>query len=416
MPLRQQPARRGRMTRSTRLCDAALLLGLVLGAAVLVSFGFADLWRANWRTNDFSGYWAGAHAVVAGRDPYDPLTWRQLLATFVDQTDEVPVYGFPGWIALGLVPFGLLPVGAAAIAWLALGLGLAVAGLRALLREFDAGLPIVDALAGATLLGSLPGIMTFYSGQWTFLLVGLVSLSVVWLRRREGARGGAAWALAFLAKPHLFLLGAPAQLAAARARLDGRAAWIASVVVVAAVVVSLLVLPGWLSAYVREVAFARAPDPPRAAIIGAALFDLLGPLGLWLAVALIVLACVIALRLDPSSDAWTAAWLAISFGATVYSWSYDHLLFVVPLVIATGVVARRSRGRAAAVMGIGASLLLVAELLLYQVAAASGRQTLNGLVSLALVGIVLVAVWPERGQGIPLLSARNGTERRPVQP
>ena len=43
-------------------------------------------------------------------------------------------------------------------------------------------------------------------------------------------------------------------------------------------------------------------------------------------------------------------WLALSGAGAIYSWSYDHVLLFVPIVIACGVLAASGRERAASAL------------------------------------------------------------------
>src|SRR5258708_13014920 len=96
---------------------AGVIAGMVLRAAI-GGLGL-DQQQVVSRDSDFAGIWTGARAIVDGHDPYDPLTWRSVAATYGTQAPDTDVYGYPRWVALALVPLALLPVALPANPWLA---------------------------------------------------------------------------------------------------------------------------------------------------------------------------------------------------------------------------------------------------------------------------------------------------------
>jgi hypothetical protein len=157
----------------------------------------------------------------------------------------------------------------------------------------------------------------------------------------------------------------------------------------------VLLFPGWPDAYrTTFVAQRLGYQPPTTP--AQALFDLIGAGGVWLAVALLFAAIVAGLAFESRREAWLAVWLAISAAFPIYSWSYDQVVLVVPVVIATGVVARRSRRAALAVAAAGFGFLLLVPTLLYEIADRRQNESFSSFVSLAILALVLVALWPQR--------------------
>lgn len=374
------------------------LAGLAAGLAGLIAFGFVDLWLGRYLLgNDFSGIWAGPRALVLGHDPYDPSTWHATAVALQGQVPQTAVYGYPGYVAIALLPLALLPLPAAAIVWAVGGIALAAVALGALLRRVAPGLPVVHGLFGATLLLSQPGFTSFYDGQWSFLLVAAASGLVLALRRGAGLVAGALAAV-LLAKPHLFLFAIPALARAAVARGGGRAIATFLAVGFALVTASVVAMPAWPEAFLAHSGAPRIASS-RVTTLPVALGDLLGPLGGLLALALIIGALVAATRFRADRDAYLAVWLAVSFLAAPYAWSYDQLVLLVPLAIATGSAAGRGRRRALLTAVSGCVLLLLGGLLLHGLAAeARSSESLNAFVGAAIVGIVLVACWPSRAR------------------
>lgn len=375
---------------------AGYLSGLGAGAAGLLLFGFVDLWLGTYLlSNDFSGIWAGPRALVLGGDPYDAATWPATATALQGQRPQTAVYGYPGYVAIALVPLALLPLPVAAIAWTAGGLILASVALGLLLRRTAPGLPPVHGLFGATLLLSQPGFTSFYDGQWSFLLVAATAGLVLAIRRRAGIASGALAAV-LLAKPHLFLVALLPLARAAAVRGATAAPAVTAAIGLGLLAVSVAVLPGWPAAFVAHAGAPRLGSA-RVTTLPVAAGDLAGPLGGVLALVAIALAVVAASRFSATRDAHLAAWLAVSLLAAPYAWSYDQLVLIVPLAIAAGVASRRRRALGLAAASAGCALLLVGGLLLHGLAAHERQnESLNALIGAAVVAIVLVAAWPER--------------------
>jgi hypothetical protein len=134
----------------------------------------------------------------------------------------------------------------------------------------------------------------------------------------------------------------------------------------------------------------------------------LGPVGTWIAVGTIVAGALVALRFDLHSDASLAAWLALSSVAAPYTWSYDHILLLVPLVVGAGVVARRSRRAAVLLVVAGTLTLLVVATLLAVVAAARNLESFSAVVPLTIYGMIVWSLWPQRRESSDSLAALYG--------
>jgi Na+/phosphate symporter len=93
---------------------------------------------------------------------------------------------------------------------------------------------------------------------------------------------------------------------------------------------------------------------------------------------------------------WLPVWLALSSAGVLYSNSYDHIVLIVPIVMASGVAARRSRRASWIVLGVGALVLLVVTPLMYQLALMRHSETYGVLVPLAVFATIVIALWPLR--------------------
>lgn len=371
-----------------RRAEIAYWCGIAFGLLFLVILGPFERRIELAHINDFSGLWSGARAVVLGIDPYEQHAWRAFVESSGVHDSGALVNDYFPWVSLALLPFGLVTVETAGWIWMVLTLGLAALGLRALLRAYLPDRTAAHGVFGAALLVTQPGFHSFVLGQWAFLLLAAVSAAAVALRTGHPRRAGLA-ALAFLLKPHLFVFTA---LRFAAERGVARVAIVGGVVVVA---VSTALFPQWIGAWLSDVGPVRII---RSAALPVALADVAGPAGTLIAYGLIAAGLVLAVRsFGLHGDASLAVWLALSSAGAIYTWSYDHLLLLVPLAIAASVLLARDRPRRArAVVVGGLGTLLVLSPLLYALAVARHRESFSALIPVLIFGLIVVALWPCR--------------------
>jgi Glycosyltransferase family 87 len=372
---------------------AAYGLGLGAGGAVIVGFGFLDLLVRAYAGSDFAGFWAAPRMYLNGTDPYDPNVYIAAVAQLGVQSTEWKIFGYPPWVVFALLPLGVLPVGTAAAVWTVGGVLSAITGIWMLLKVAAPSSRLIAAVAGALLLGSTPAIITFYSGQWSFFLVG-ASAAMIALFIAGHHRSAGLLSAVLLMKPHLFVFTAVGLSRAAFARHRAGAVAVAVMVTLAIAGGTILARPAWFWNWLLQ-----TPDRAaalRTVTLTTAFGEAFGP-GTWVAAALMLAGLAAALAFDPRGNASLAVWTALSSTAVVYAWSYDHLLLVVPLIIAAGVARETSVRRGRVVLLVGGTFLFVGELALYQVAVARADQSLNALVPLAVLALVIVALWPVRG-------------------
>jgi hypothetical protein len=374
--------------------EAPYVIGLLLGAIVLMDSGYLDRSPEVVRRNDFALVWAGARAIALGHDPYRVADWPALAASLGGWADT-PAYVYPGWVAVGLLPLGALPLEAASALWTFGGLALAALAVRALVRAYTPDLPVVHTLAALTLLASQPARTAVFLGQWSFALVAALSLSMVLIRGRPAAAGVAS--VAFLGKPQLFLLTAPALLSHAW-RLGRARAFVAGAGAAAALLtlVSLMVLPAWPLIWGSVSTSQRLFDPPQTTTVPALLSGLLGPPFGAVVLALAAVGAGIALLFRPGSAAGLGIWTVLSLLVAPYQWSYDQLILVPAIVLVSSAIREVSRRRALLTAAAACALLLVLGTLLAVHAARTGRETLAALVPLLTLGVLVIGAWPLR--------------------
>lgn len=373
--------------------DVALAAGLGLGLVLLAVFGFFQLREDLVTHNDFTYWWAGARTMLDGGDPYVSAEWLGTIQRYGTTPANEPVFAYPPWIALAVVPFAALPVPIASGLWTFGGMAAAALALRALLRSFAPEPPIPHFLAGLALFASQPGSANVWSGQWSFVLFAVLAMTVVAVRERR--RGALIASVLLTAKPQLVTFALPALARAAYARWGARYLALAALPTAMAVLIGWLAFPGWLDAWRSNLLDQRLVLPPPTTLANG-FGDLVGPIGALIAAGLVLSLVAAGLGFTPKGDPFLAVWLAISATTPIYSWSYDHLLLIVPLVITTAVVGRDSRPAGVAFAAVAFALFLIAPMLLYVIADARENESFNILVPLAVTLGCIGVLWRHR--------------------
>jgi glycosyl transferase family 87 len=380
-----------------RRADAAFAIAIFAGILFVALLGPLERRLEMVHYNDFSGIWSGPRTVLVGVSPWDPTQYAQTAVAEGTKTPDAVVDDYMPWVVLALLPLGLLPLEVAAWIWMILSMTLAVLALRALLRTFVPGRPLVHAALGLALFVGQPGFHAVVLGQWALILMSALA-AVVLMVRKGHARRAAAAALAFLVKPQLFVwtalgLGVSALFDVRYRRFVRYALVLAGVVVVCA----WLAYPDWFPAWLADIPPRRTG---RSAVLLSAFGQLLGPAGRVVAIALIAGGIAFASRFVPASDPWLAVWLALSSAGAIYSWSYDQVLLYVPLVIASGVLAAAGRERAATRLAVGGALTFVlVSPAFYLLGVARHDETFSIVIPVAFFAAIGFALWPYRRRG-----------------
>ena len=385
----------GRGKRVQLIDLGAYLVGLAFGLGLLVASGYADWSAAAIGGGDFAKFWAGPRALLLGHDPYDARTWHDIAVQLGATAVNWPDYGYFGWTIVMLLPFAFLPLTTAFVLWTIVGLAAAAVGLHALLRRELPGHPIAHTLLGMTLIASQPARLTVLLGQWGFLLTAALAAVILWTRTGRSTRAGIV-GVALLAKPQLFVLTVPALVVWAWRIGQRRAIAVAVIAGAALVAASVVLLPQWPAAWLRDIPSSALFAEPQTTTLASVLYGFFGQPGTWIAFAVIVACAATCFAFDPRGDAWLAAWLSLSLVAAPYVWSYDQTLLVVPLVLGGGVVARRSRRLATGVIITGTFILVVLTTVLAVVAARRNLESYSAVIPLLVFILLVATMWPSR--------------------
>ena len=370
-----------------RRADVAFFAGLAVGILFIVLLGPLERRIELAHINDFSGLWLGAHAITIGVDPYETTGWRALVDSLGVHDSGALVNDYFPWVGLALLPFGFMPVETAGWIWMLLTVPIAALGLRALLRAYLPGRTLEHGVFGLALLATQPGFHTLVLGQWAFLLLGAVCAAVIAVRDGRPVRAGLL-CLAFLLKPQLFVF------TALRLFRDRRVARVAILAGAAVVIVSTALFPHWIGAWLSDVGPVRIV---RSASLPVALGDILGPAGSILGYGLILAGAAVATRFGMRGEASLAVWLALSSAGAIYTWSYDDLLLLVPIIITAHVLHLNARSRRARSFALGAvAMLFVISPLFYALAVARHRESFTAAVPVILFLAIVIALWPVR--------------------
>lgn len=375
-----------------RRADIAFAIAVFAGLAFLFFLGPLGRRLELVGINDFAGFWSHGRAVLLGADVYDPAQWRRVAPMLADipRTHEMSVPSYFPWATLFIAAFAVLPLGVAAWLWMLLGLVAAIVGMRALLRAYVPGRPAVHAAFGAALLFSQPMYHAVTLGQWSPLLFGAVCAIVLALRAGRPRLASLPVPL-LLMKPQLFVFaGLGILYGATRSRVFRRAVPFAVIVAVATIALGWIVFPDWIAGWTNEIPAARTS---RSAVLSSALGQLIGPVGILLAYVLILAAALVVARIPAATDRSLAAWLALSSAGAIYSWSYDYVLVLVPLVITAGVLAARGDERGARGLALATAFAgIVIAPVFYAIAVMRHDETFSVLLPIAAFAAVLLLV------------------------
>jgi hypothetical protein len=349
----------------------------------------ANLW---YDATDFSCLYHAARSVALGRDPYDTVWWTSVTGGLhanpwlgMVESSCFAQYAYPLWTAVLMLPFGVLPLEAAATLWMAVSIGAAVFGAWALWRAYGGRRRHV-ALYVTLVFMSQPFWILLISGQITGVMLGLAGALALGVARSRERSAGAALALLAL-KPQIVVLTLPATLARAAAERRWRLVATAILVGVVMLALSLLIRPAWPLEWLGQ-AGQRTQIATLLPTAWGFAADVLGnpAWGALISAAVVGACALLAKRVDALS--LLAVSVALSLVVTLHAWSYDFLLLAAPWAFVLGRLAQ-ARGAAAVAALVG--LVAVASLLpwlLYAVAFARGSETLSTVIPAATALLV----------------------------
>ena len=335
--LQPQPRKSSKTLKTLGLVAALLFLAAVFyGNSLLIAA------REDYRNSNFSKFWIAGHMVLTGQNPYDPVQWRleQIRLGSTWTPDRIFLYPLPQ--AFFLTPLALLPAAGSFLVWNFVSQAIIAITCSILLNSHN------SSTAQKLLFIPIVIFLLFFGPTYLSLQVGsigafalLASLGAILLLERK-ISFPAGLCLSILAlKPSQ---GLPILLLMT-VWLLRRRDWKATAGMVTGglllVISGLIYDPLWIGKFLSNsqdvssrtlgvqsnlFSFAFLACNKNSGcmwIVGLAgtfLLILLGTLYLW--------------RNGSCLTAWEAFNLVIPLGfvATIYLWSYDQLLYIIPII------------------------------------------------------------------------------------
>lgn len=314
---------------------------------------------------DFIAYWSASHLLSQGKNPYDVPTLLSVERE-IGWTQDYPYMVWnPPWLHLLLLPYARLPFTKAVSLWLITNIAFIYICSVSLWRLFSTRKGQrrwwVAPLVAFTFP---PTLVTLATGQInTFVLLGIAG-TVFFITRGRDSLVGLTLFLTTV-KPHLAYIFLPA----AFLWLAMERRW-ASFITFGATIgaaISLLFwrLPSWLDSYltIMQSPLLNWESPTIGGIVshyfGTDFAKYLGIIVLPIALSMIIFN---KRRLDLKTA--SSMILLVSLPTAIFSWSYDQVILIFPLIQIVVWVVEGELGTADAV-GVISSLLLYDALMLY---------------------------------------------------
>lgn len=298
----------------------------------------------DYQNNDFFTFWLAGHMVIHGENPYAPVQWVAGHAVFGVTWIPNQAYVYPLPLSLLFIPLGLLPLKQAYVVWVAFTELMILAALVLLLYRqagVHAGRVFLPLLVGTIFFR--PTILTLFHGQISgWLLLLLAGTVFLWEKGK--------WGWGSLLLPLLMLkpnIGAPLLLILGIWLLFQKR--YKSILVITSGLLALLVIGllqnhHWVTEYwaIGNLKVAETfGGSPTLWGMGSLLCHnhsactlALGGTAVLL-VLIIFLWLVLLARADISPMMFIAMAVTVTLLVTPYTWTYDQLLLVLPIVSAT---------------------------------------------------------------------------------
>ena len=373
-------------------------------AFLTMVFAYNTLQNAShedYRNSNFSKFWIAGRMIVQGLNPYDPAQWYEQHVRLGSTWTPDRIFLYPLPQAVILAPFGLFSAPQAFLGWGFLSQFIIAAACFLLLRESGPGqhrnlfVPLV-----LSMLFVGPAYLTLQIGSIGGIALAVVAAAIMLLNRNRDLPAGLLLSLLILKPsqglPLLLLIGvwflSRGNIRAIVGMLVGCLALLIS---------GLLYDPQWIQKFVSNSAGVSA----RTAGEQSNVFSFAnlacvnqGSCG-WIAgiiAALIILGVgsYFLWRNRSNWNDWQALSLIIPLGflTAPYAWSYDQLLYIIPIVWITVRLMRTSRPYLAALL-----FLLCLDVVSF-IALSVQAYTQRDLLSVVTTGLVLGAcAWLLRG-------------------
>jgi hypothetical protein len=321
-----------------KLADFAALAAWVIVCGAMATVAYIQFGQ------DFRGYYAAAHVLLEGGNPYDYFQVAPVLQEVTGRVGNNPFY-YPLWFGWFIAPLALLPYPVARAVWMFLNLAAWMIGLTRLRGLLD--FPRKGWRTWSLfLLGTfLFGWMTWKFEQTGILLFALTVESLIAYRDRQWTRMGVLLA-AVLIKPNIMLIPVVIlSLWLVRKRIY-RPVAVMTALLAGLMLVTTLLTPDWYQPLFRP-GFGQGltevldgPEKTTGIRLNTTMMDWLKVSGLpdtvsgVLYAAAVVFCILLAARTLWKSESFmevTIIALLVSFAVTPYALQYDFPPLVIPL-------------------------------------------------------------------------------------
>ena len=232
-----------------------LASALTLAAYLFLAYGVYSLFTSQIPSgNDFYPRWRGTRALLLeGKDPYSEEVTLEIQRGMYGRPargDEDQVaFAYPLYISLFILPLAFLPYPQAQALWLSGLVFLTLATVITTLRTFDwkpsPGVLLALSLWCLLLYPTARGVIL---GQFSILVLALVTLALWAIKHRRDLLAGSCLALATI-KPQMVFLLIPLLLLWALTQSRRRVVGSFIVVMMVLLLISTLILPSWIPGF-----------------------------------------------------------------------------------------------------------------------------------------------------------------------
>jgi hypothetical protein len=399
---------------------AILALGLAVLAAAFSQRALQNLARIDYRNSNFVFFWLAGRMVDSGLNPYNTPQWiAQHDSNYITWRPN-QIFPYPLPLALFLAPLGTLSLETAYVVWQILSAAVLAAAVWVILRAAGARQPAL--LFFPFMLGLLffgPVYLTLQIGALGAFTLGAVTATVLALKGHREILAGALLSLVLLKPPQGLSI-----LVLAGMWLFFSHCWKAFLGIgagaLALLLAGMVLDPTWPAVFIdsahgittrslglHSTVFSIAHHVCQS---GGDCQWILGTVAALL-IGVVTIAYLWRRRRTLSHFGAFSLIIPVAFIAAIYAWSYDQILYVLPLTWVAGTFARSWKGTAAA---IGFAVVVIAFSL---VALAAHAYTGTDILSSGTTLLILIGVGAAQHVAIPgLPSASPMPDRLQIDP
>jgi hypothetical protein len=392
----------------------ALLLGAIPFFLVVVLIFWANYWATgistSWWKKDFMLIWLAGRGLIEGFDLYDPVSWANLHDLYAHGYRDNPVFFYPLPAAILFSPLAFLPVPWSATIWAFLSEIMVFFSVGYFWQriKFTRSLVTIFALITAIVLFR-PILLTIHLGQYSAVMLALLTAFYASVERRRDWLAGFCLPLLVL-RPNPVVVLIPAILLWSVWAKRWKIIFGGALSGIALLGLSWWMRPGWIGVWIQHTVgtggkmYRFIPQVPT--LWGLVIEQMRAfPSSVQTAIIIIV-TCLVGLtsfwvlvkKTNFSIGALIAVATSVSLFVTPYSWQYDQILLLFPLLYVLTLIREgdNARNRLA---WLGVILLL--DVVPYVFLAIAHQRQIDSLSALNSLGVLVLVLWaasefPER--------------------